>query len=254
MNIFFYIIIFIIGTLFGSFYTLAVYRIPKKQDITHTHSYCPNCNSKLGFLELIPVFSYLMLKGKCKHCKEKIRIRYFILEICSGILFVLFAFSLKLSIYQLNSEDIVISIFLVLYLTLLILIAGIDKEKIQVEKSVLCYGVIVSIIYIVYLYIMENTSIYRYVIYIILFALLFLIENFLLKKQQKENYTIHILLLIIIMCIFTTEITTFITIIMTLIELIIYFIINKIYKNIPIGFFLCVSNIISLLVIINLFA
>ena len=46
MNTFIYIIIFIIGTLFGSFYTLAVYRIPKRQDITHTHSYCPNCNHK----------------------------------------------------------------------------------------------------------------------------------------------------------------------------------------------------------------
>ncbi|MBQ9659332.1 MAG: prepilin peptidase, partial [Clostridia bacterium] len=68
MNIFFYIIIFIMGITFGSFYTLAVYRIPKGQDITHTHSYCPNCGNKLGFFELIPVLSYLWLGGKCKHC------------------------------------------------------------------------------------------------------------------------------------------------------------------------------------------
>ena len=78
MNIFLYIIIFIIGSLFGSFFTLAVYRIPKKQDIIHTHSYCPNCNHKLGLLDLFPIISYIFLGGKCRYCKEKIRPRYFI--------------------------------------------------------------------------------------------------------------------------------------------------------------------------------
>jgi len=71
MNIFFYIIIFVIGTLFGSFFTLAVYRIPKKIDIISKHSFCPKCGHKLGFLELIPVFSYLFLGGKCKNCGDK---------------------------------------------------------------------------------------------------------------------------------------------------------------------------------------
>ena len=49
MNIILYIIIFTMGTLFGSFYTLAIYRIPEKIDIVKTHSFCPNCNHKLGF-------------------------------------------------------------------------------------------------------------------------------------------------------------------------------------------------------------
>ena len=53
MDIFFYIIIFIIGTVFGSFFTLAVYRIPLKKDITHERSFCPNCNHKLGFWDMI---------------------------------------------------------------------------------------------------------------------------------------------------------------------------------------------------------
>ena len=69
------IIIFILGIYFGSFFTLATYRLPKGEDITHTHSYCPNCNHKLGILDLIPVFSYLFLRGKCRYCKNKIGIR-----------------------------------------------------------------------------------------------------------------------------------------------------------------------------------
>ena len=61
-----YTLIFIIGALFGSFYTLAVHRIPKKQDIIYTHSYCPNCDHKLGLLDLFPIFSYIFLGGKCR--------------------------------------------------------------------------------------------------------------------------------------------------------------------------------------------
>ena len=107
MNAFIYTIIFIIGTVFGSFFTLAVYRIPRKIDITHKHSFCPNCNHKLGFFELIPVLSYLILRGKCKECGKHIRIRYFLLEILSGLTFLGLALSIKFNIYTINIETII---------------------------------------------------------------------------------------------------------------------------------------------------
>ena len=112
MNTIIYITIFIIGTLFGSFFTLATYRIPIKQDITHTHSYCPNCNSKLGFFELIPVLSYIFLGGKCRYCKEKIRIRYLLLEILTGIVFLLFAMSINISFENIETNKL---IYLIIY-------------------------------------------------------------------------------------------------------------------------------------------
>ena len=142
MNTFIYIIIFIIGTLFGSFYTLAVYRIPKRQDITHTHSYCPNCNHKLGFLDLIPILSYIFLGGKCRYCKQKIRPRYLILELLSGILFVIIAILLNIDIYNFNLITIAQYCFIVLYLTFIILICGIDKENKNVDKLVSIYGIV----------------------------------------------------------------------------------------------------------------
>src|SRR5699024_10171715 len=120
-----YIIIFIIGSLFGSFYTLAVYRIPKRQDIIHTHSYCPNCNHKLGLLDLFPIISYILLRGKCRYCKEKIRPRYFILEILSGSLFVILAYLTGIRFETLSIIKIVDFCFIALYLTFIILIAGI---------------------------------------------------------------------------------------------------------------------------------
>ena len=66
MDILLYVLIFIMGIVFGSFFSLAIYRIPKNQDITHTRSYCPICNHQLSFLDLIPVFSYIFLLGKCR--------------------------------------------------------------------------------------------------------------------------------------------------------------------------------------------
>ena len=156
MDIFFYIIIFLMGITFGSFYTLAVYRIPKNQDITHTHSYCPNCNHKLGILDLIPVFSYIFLGGKCRYCKEKIRPRYLILEILSGLFFVMLACLLNLHIYNLNLYIIIQYAFDVLFFTFVVLLVGIYKETKKADKRVLLYGLIIFIVYIVYLYIISR--------------------------------------------------------------------------------------------------
>ena len=80
-QIIFYIIVYIIGVLIGSFLTLAIYRIPKKENITHTRSYCPHCNHRLNFLDLIPIISYIILKGKCRYCNEKIGYRYIKIEL-----------------------------------------------------------------------------------------------------------------------------------------------------------------------------
>jgi len=79
---------FITGTLFGSFFTLAIYRIPRKQDITHTRSYCPNCKHKLGFFDCFPILSYVSTIGRCKYCKKYISLRYPIIELVNGFVFL----------------------------------------------------------------------------------------------------------------------------------------------------------------------
>lgn len=266
MNIYFYAIIFIIGTLFGSFYTLAVYRIPKGQDITHTHSYCPNCGNKLGFFELIPVLSYIFLGGKCKNCKQKIRIRYLILEILSGTLFIAFAYALKLNIYNLNVTDLISFSFIALYLTCIILISCINKENKNIQKSLLVYGIVISLIYIVYLCIVEKASMYRYAIYLMAIIILLLIDILKIKKQARDSYTLNILIFLLIMLIFTGEITCILTVAGTLIATAIYILTNKIENHksknkkietnynlsTRIGFTMGFLNIILFLLILNI--
>ena len=165
MNIFFYIIIFIIGIVFGSFYTLAVYRIPKGQDTTHTHSYWPNCNHKLGFWDLIPVFSYIFLGGKCRYCKKQIKPRYLIIELISGSAFLGFAFLIGITPYNIDTILVMEFVFFALYFTFIILMAGISICYKEINKKVLIYGIVISIMYILYLCIIGRTSIYRYDIY-----------------------------------------------------------------------------------------
>ena len=265
MDTLFLILIFIIGALFGSFYTLAIYRIPKRQDITHTHSYCPNCNHKLGLLDLIPIFSYIFLLGKCRYCKEKIRPRYLIIEVLSGILFVAIAYLNNFNFETLSITSIMQYAFLVLYITFIILMAGIDKENRKIEKSVTIYGIVISIMYIIYLCIVENANIYRYVIYLILYIIILILDTITLKKYAKSTYVNSILLCIITMTIFTNEYIVFNSIIITLIAIAIYLIIektkNKISKskktdkqlarNISIGFYLGFTNILILLIILG---
>lgn len=118
------------------------------------------------------------------------------------------------------------------------------------------YGIILSITYIVYLYVIEKTSIYRYVIYLILFAIILILDTITLRKKAKNNYTYGIILILIIMMIFTGEYTVANSIIITLLGITIYLIIKKLANSknkkvdtnfsaeIPIGFYLSISNII----------
>ena len=181
-----YLYIFLIGITFGSFFTLAVYRIPLGKDITHTRSFCPNCNHKLGFWDMIPLFSYIFLGGKCRYCKQKIRPRYFILELLSGMVFVLFAMSIK--IHTLEISKMVYFIFGLLYIAGLFIICGIDKERIQIQNEVILYMSIVEALYMIYLYVIEKTSIYRYVIYLFVLALLIALNIIYFRKKIKNNY------------------------------------------------------------------
>lgn len=196
-----YIFMFAIGATLGSFYTLAVYRIPLKQDITHTRSYCPKCNHKLNFWDLIPILSYIFLGGKCRYCKEKIRPRYLILEISSGLVFLLYAMCLNIDLLNIEYKKIVALVFGMLFFSAIFIIVGIFKEYKKIQKSVFNFGIIVEMLYMIYLYIL-NTNIYRYAIYIVLLGFLAILNNL---KQTKEVY--KILLFILFVVIGITEIT-----------------------------------------------
>ena len=254
-QIIFYILIFCIGTLFGSFFTLAVHRIPLHQDITHKRSYCPNCNHRLSFFDMIPVLSYIFLGGKCRYCKNKIRPRYLILEVLTGIVFLLFAMSLNINFNSLNISKIVYLVFGILYFTGIIIIAGIDKEKKQVQKGLLVYELVVVCLYMIYLYTVENANVYRYVIYLFIFGIIEFLQSSYLRKNKKDNYIFSILELCMIMVIFEYEFIFIYTAGITLFTIGFVKILKKLLKNdktktnLPIASYLCYSNILVIIIV-----
>lgn len=212
-------ILFMIGIYFGSFFTLATYRLPKKEDITHKHSYCPNCNHKLGILDLVPVFSYLFLRGKCRYCKQPIGIRYFLFEILTGIVFVLFGLSLKIDVYHISSQDIVSLVLGFLYFTSLFMLGGINKETNKIQKSILYYQVILSIGYIIYLCTFQKENVYQYGIYLSIMTFLILVDTIRFRKSLQENRILLTVIFILNMVIMTKEYISLATLICTILIL-----------------------------------
>ena len=97
METLYIIMFFIVGTVFGSFYNVLGIRIPKKESIIKPSSHCEKCNHVLSWYELIPILSYLFLKGKCKNCKMKLSIMYPLSELFCGILFAISFYSFGFS-------------------------------------------------------------------------------------------------------------------------------------------------------------
>lgn len=119
---------FVIGTLFGSFFSLAIYRLPRHQDIIVKRSYCPTCKHNLNFWDLIPILSYIFSKGKCRYCKEKISIRYLLLELSNGIVFLLF--------FVIFGYSLILLFVCLIYAILFVLIGSyIMKQKMPEEEK-----------------------------------------------------------------------------------------------------------------------
>ncbi|MDD4295963.1 MAG: prepilin peptidase [Ruminiclostridium sp.] len=114
MDIFLLILCFIIGTVMGSFYNVVIYRVPEKKSIVKHRSSCGSCGTVLKPVDLVPIFSYLFLRGKCRYCKQRISIQYPFVELITGLLFVLLYLKFSLSIEFLFSAYLV-SILIIMF-------------------------------------------------------------------------------------------------------------------------------------------
>lgn len=243
MNTIIYISIFTIGIVFGSFFTLAVYRIPRKEDITHVRSHCTTCNHRLNFLDLIPIFSYIFLGGKCRYCKKKIRIRYLLLEVFSGIVFLLIALTRGLS-------NIPMLALIYLFVAGMFIIAGIDKENKIIPNGLCIYELCVAVCNLIYKIIFLKTSILNNILGMIVIPILFIVINqlvYALKKDENQKPfgggDIKYLALIGLMFGFSSQV---ISIALSSIIAVIGLLIHK-YKEIPWGYYISIATIIILI-------
>lgn len=81
-------VVFLYGIVIGSFLNVCIYRMPNDMPVSKPPSHCPNCNKRLRALDLVPLFSFLLLGRKCRYCGVKISWRYFGVELLTGLVFV----------------------------------------------------------------------------------------------------------------------------------------------------------------------
>ena len=131
--------VLLIGLVIGSFLNVCIYRIPKEQSIAYPSSHCMTCGYELKWRDLIPVISYIFIKGKCRNCKEKISIRYPAVEIINGIiyliLFLKFGITIKFIGYCILTS-------------ILIVIGMIDYDTKFVYRSTTIFGIVAGLTFI----------------------------------------------------------------------------------------------------------
>ncbi|MCK8816852.1 prepilin peptidase [Natroniella sulfidigena] len=132
------ILIFIFGLLIGSFLNVVIYRLPAGKSIVFPRSQCSQCQTKLGARDLIPVVSYLLLGGRCRYCKSRFSLQYPVVELLTGLLFLLLYQQ-----YSLSSQFLVYSFLLIL----LIPASVIDFKQQIIPNQINYFGIGVGLIF-----------------------------------------------------------------------------------------------------------
>lgn len=238
------LLFFILGTIFGSFYNVVGYRVPKGESLLYPSSHCTKCNHKLKPIELIPILSFLFLGGKCKECKSKISWFYPIFEFCSGILF-----ALSYTVYGFSFE----CLLSIVFISMLLIIIISDYQTMIIPDSVLIVfsSMIIIIKYfigsfeIVGIYLLHSIASFIFMLLIKLFG------DFLFKKESMGGGDIKLLAVFGLMFGFPMSIlSVFIAAIIGLpISLII--IKKKSSHEIPFGPFLAIGAILIVLLKID---
>lgn len=133
-------LIFISGLLTGSFLNVCIYRIPRGESISYPPSHCTGCGTRIKPYDLFPLISYVFLRGNCRNCGEKISIRYPLIELLAGLLF--------LALYTMYGISFEFLKFMV-FISFIIVIGFIDLETTDVYFKTTLSGSIAGIILLI---------------------------------------------------------------------------------------------------------
>jgi len=124
------------GLIIGSFLNVIIYRIPGGELVVWPGSYCVACGRRLKALDLIPVLSYILLRGRCRYCSERISIRYPLVEILTAVLFLLVYCNFGWTVHSLVG---------VIFTSVLIVVSFTDIEKGIIPDSITYPAVITGL-------------------------------------------------------------------------------------------------------------
>jgi prepilin signal peptidase PulO-like enzyme (type II secretory pathway) len=133
------ITLLVLGLVFGSFATALSWRIPQEIPFVKGRSVCPKCKSQIAWYDNIPLLSYLILGGKCRHCRERISLRYPLIELTGAVGFLLIGLA--------TLPDYVRVVYYLIIFFVLLLIFVIDLEKQIIPDILVFFGVFIVFIY-----------------------------------------------------------------------------------------------------------
>lgn len=247
-SLLFYFLVFIFGLSVGSFLNCLIYRLPKRKNILG-YSYCPNCAHQLSWLDLIPVFSFIFLAGRCRYCRAKISFQYPLVELVTGLLF-LFAFLQLFSQFKVYNLEFIFSLLRNwFFISLLVFIFVYDLKYMLIEDVIVVPGIII-IFLINFLFI--DRTIYNLKTIILggfIGWLFFFIQYILTKKRGLGEGDLRVGLLIgimfgwpkILIALFTSYLIGGIISFLLLISRR-----KKLYSQIPLGPFLAIGSLLTL--------
>ena len=141
-NLFFSLAVFIFGLIVGSFLNCVIYRLEQGSSFLRGRSFCPLCKHTLSWRDLIPVFSFLILKGKCRYCQQKISWQYPLVELVTGFLFFL--------VFYYARYDIPYTVYGLIITAFLIIIFVYDLKHYLIPDKVIYSAISVSVIWLFY--------------------------------------------------------------------------------------------------------
>ena len=171
------ILSFILGTIMGSFYLVLGTRLPKGEDIVKSRSRCDNCKKVLKWYNLIPLFSFIVQRGKCTICGKKISSEHFFVEVATGLLFLLTSIYFPLG-YNYFVGLIIVSLLVIIFIS--------DFKYMVILDSPL----IVSIFFIIILkliYFGFKATFYSIISGLVLFLIMVLIEKIGTLTLKKDS-------------------------------------------------------------------
>lgn len=137
-------IIFVLGLVVGSFLNLCIDRIPKEESVIYPPSHCTNCKNEIKWYDLIPIFSYIFLKGRCRYCGDKLSIRHPMIEFIIGAAYLMIFIKYGLSIDFIK---------FIIFISILAVIGMIDYDTTDIYSVTTLTGIIAGIIFLgIYIY------------------------------------------------------------------------------------------------------
>ncbi|MBI4713186.1 MAG: prepilin peptidase [Planctomycetes bacterium] len=136
MTTFILIFAFLFGLVFGSFFNVLIYRLPLGKSIIKPGSACPNCGNPIKWYHNIPVLSYIILGGRCAHCRVRISLRYPLVELLTGALF-----ALTVGVYSADIARLTITLYLV---SILLVVTFIDFAHRIIPDEISISGMILA--------------------------------------------------------------------------------------------------------------